>query len=70
MSNINNSYNFFEIDKEGVTFWGLDISPVYILLDKKIKKLISQLNLPLNEVNEIYDDNTFEFFKKVYMKVN
>lgn len=65
---IANTDNFFSIEGGNVFFWGQDILPKAILIDNKIIKLISKLNLPHNEVIEIYDDDTTEFFKKVYKK--
>lgn len=64
---IANSCNFFEIHKPNVIFWGLDIAPKSISLTKKVLDLAEKLNLPLDEVVEIYDDKTSRFFKEIYL---
>lgn len=70
MSNkkIANTYNFFEIDtnNQKAVFWGLDIPTKLTPLAERILDLARKLNLPLNEVVEIYDDETFNFFREVY----
>lgn len=70
MSNkkIANTYNFFEIntDNQKVVFWGLDIPTQLTPLAERILDLARKLNLPLNEVVEVYDDETFKFFREVY----
>jgi len=70
MSNkkIANTYNFFEIDTDNqkAVFWGLDIPTKLAPLAERILDLARKLNLPLNEVVEIYDDETFKFFREVY----
>lgn len=70
MSNkkIANTYNFFEIntDEQKAVFWGLDISSKLIPLTERVLNSARRLNLPFNEVVEIYDDNTLKFFNGVY----
>lgn len=70
MSNkkIANTYNFFEIntDEQKAVFWGLDISSKSIPLTERVLNSARRLNLPFNEVVEIYDDNTLKFFNGVY----
>ena len=63
-----NTYNFFEIDtdKQKAVFWGLDISSKSIPLTERVLNSARRLNLPFNETVEIYDDETFKFFKEVY----
>lgn len=63
---IANTYNFFEISEQKIVFWGLDISLKFIPLTDKFLKLVKELNLPFNEVIEIYDDETLDFFNKAY----
>jgi hypothetical protein len=63
---IANTYNFFEIDNQKITFWGLDILPKWIPLTKRVKALVRKLNLPFHEVVEIYNDETLQFFLKIY----
>jgi len=58
--------NFFEIERnknnQRILFWGLDIRVKSIPLTKDLLNLIKKLNLPVNEVVEIYDDLTIDFF--------
>ena len=62
---ITNSCNFFEIDTNRVLFWGLNIKPKVLLISKEILDLADYLDLPTNEVIEIFDDNSLRFFKEV-----
>ncbi len=66
---INNSNNFFEINDEGILFWGFDIPPRFFSLTKKIKKIIKKFKLPNHEVIEIYDDDTTEFFFEIFFSI-
>ena len=68
MSNkkIANTYNFFEINKQNVIFWGLDISPKSIPITERIINLVRKLHLPFNETVEIYDDRTLKFLNEIY----
>jgi len=65
-----NTNNFFEIEKnknnQRILFWGLDIRVKSTPLTKDLLNLIKKLNLPVNEVVEIYDDLTIDFFNRVY----
>jgi hypothetical protein len=65
-----NTNNFFEIEKnknnQRILFWGLDIRVKSTPLTKYLLNLIKKLNLPVNEVVEIYDDLTIDFFNRVY----
>lgn len=66
--NIANTYNFFEISNRNVLFWGLDIPSLSIRLTNENKKLIRELGLSLDEVIEIYDDETMKLFDEIYQK--
>jgi len=66
--NVNNSYNFFEIDKRNriILFWGMDIKTKKVHFTAKIEKMIKQTKLPFDEVIEIGDDESYSFYKAVY----
>jgi hypothetical protein len=66
---IKNSNNFFEIDDEDILFWGFDIFPRSFSLTKKIKRIVKKFKIPNHEVIEIYDDNTTEFFFKIFFSI-
>lgn len=61
--NIANTDNFFEIEKDGVLFWGKDIVPRKVALNKRILKLSDDLKITRGEIVEIYDDETIRFFQ-------
>ena len=61
--------NFFEINAECVYFWGYDILPRSVSLTKKIRRLIDEFKIPENEIIEIYNDDTIEFFSRVLHEV-
>jgi len=63
---ITDSNNFFIIEQNEVTFWGLDIRPKTIILSKELSRLINKLQLPKDEVIEIADDDSCQFYIKAY----
>ena len=69
---INNGNNFFICTKKEnmVFFWGQNIQPQNILIDKKIKDKMAEYHISYEEVIEIYDDETHNFFLDVYMERN
>ena len=66
--NVNNTYNFFEIDSTSKTilFWGMDIKAKKISITPEIDNLIRVMNLPFNEVIEIFDDESYNIFMAIY----
>ena len=66
--NINNTYNFFEIDNlfKTILFWGMDFKAKKISITPEIEKLIKKMKLPFNEVVEICDDESYNFYKAIY----
>lgn len=69
MRNVANTFNFFEINVQGFLFWGLDISPKLSPVNRDILNMARKLKLPFNEVVEIYDDESFKFFKNFIKKL-
>jgi len=65
---VTDTYNFFEIntDEQKAVFWGLNISSKSIPLTERVLDSARKLNLSFNETVEIYDDETFKFFREVY----
>lgn len=63
---IANSWNFFNIKRRRVYFWGMNVQPISIPMTSIIEKMIKQLSFPKNEVIEINDDDTLLFFNKFY----
>lgn len=67
LKDIANTYNFFIIEKNNVTFWGLDILSKEIFLNKSLLNLQHKLRLPKDEVIEIFEDDSVRFFKVAYL---
>ncbi len=63
-----NTFNFFECKKieEKIYFWGEDIGAKLINLTKDIQENMLQYNIPFDEVIEIWDDDSYNFYKIVY----
>jgi hypothetical protein len=66
--NVNNTYNFFEIDSlfKTILFWGMDLKTKKISITPEIEKLIKKMKLPFDEVIEIWDDESYNFYKAIY----
>lgn len=63
-----NTFNFFEckkVEKE-ISFWGIDIVNKHIILTKVIQEKMLKYNIPFDEVIEIWDDESYNFYKIVY----
>jgi len=69
---INNEDNFFQCSKKEnmVFFWGQNIELKNILIDEKIKEKMEKYHISCDEVIEISDDETHNFFLDIYIKRN
>ncbi|MDA2921782.1 hypothetical protein MYX07_00770 [Patescibacteria group bacterium AH-259-L07] len=67
IKDIANTNNFFLIEKNKATFWGLDILSKEIILNKRLLNLQCKSRFPQNEVIEIFDDDTVKFFTAAYL---
>jgi hypothetical protein len=63
-----NTFNFFECKKveNKISFWGMDIGTKYISLTKDIQEKMLKYNLPFDEIIEIWDDDSYNFYNLVY----
>lgn len=50
---ISNSNNFYIIQNNSIMFWGIDIHPINVELNKVFLEFIEMKQLPFNEVVEI-----------------
>ena len=50
---LSNSNNFFIIQNNSIQFWGMDIHPINVELNKVFIDFIEMKQLPFNEVVEI-----------------
>ena len=67
LEEVANSLNFFLIEEKSLTFWGINIPPKEFEMNTQIRKLIKRMKLPYDEVIEIFEDDSLEFFEKVYL---
>lgn len=66
LERIFNSNNCISIEDGEVLFWGCDLNSKKIKITPYIRSLIEKYDFPENEVIELFDDDTFQFFKEVY----
>jgi len=66
LEDIFNTNNFFSIEDNNVLFWGYDLDARIIKITPYVKNLIDKYDFPDGEVIELFDDDTYQFFKEVY----
>ncbi len=66
IESIFNTNNFLSIEGKEVLFWGYDLEPRTIKITPYVKSLIDKYDFPEDEVIELFDDDTYQFFKEVY----
>jgi len=70
LDDIFNANNFFSIEGNELIFWGNDIDSRIIKITSYVKTLIDKFQFPEGEIIELYDDDSFQFFKLVYTLKN
>ena len=66
LEDIFNTNNFFEISEGYVTFWGMDIESRRLKTTPYVKNLIYKYDFPEDEIIELFEKDSCDFFKLVY----
>jgi hypothetical protein len=59
--------DFLLIEDEKLFFWGANIPSNVFTLNETILKQANELQIPKNEVVELFEDNVVAFFEAVYL---
>ena len=62
---LSNSNNFYIIHDNSIQFWGIDIHPINVELNKVFTEFIEMNQLPLNEVVEISELEAESFYELI-----
>lgn len=63
MKQINDGNNFYLVQNDNITFWGININPFMTTINHKLEKIIIAYNIPLNEVIEISENEDLSLYK-------
>lgn len=65
--NSDGTSDFLLIEENKIFFWGTHIPSKVVELNEALLKKINMLQIPKDEVVELFDDNTVALFEAVYL---
>ena len=63
---LSNGNNFYMVEGDNVTFWGMDIDSKVAKITPEVLTLISDNEIPLNEPCEFVDEVDYKIFSLLY----